>query len=368
MTPSGETANQNSTDSTDSSSRNKWITIGLIAFLVVAMAFASGAFYLTRNSSDITRLPALTAPTAPQAIKLYCPLDGTEVTDRATTLKRPVIVQVDNAPGARQPSGLSLADIVYEGMAEGEVTRFAAIYACRDAEVVGPVRSARLINIELTSEYDGLLANSGSSTGVTVALESRPDIPNIVHSNYPDAYWRVADRYAPHNLMTSTIDIRDGAVAAGHSGEAHLAGPVFKDDSPAPAISTISIPYSGIVDVSYQYEAATNNWLRFIGGEAHIDVLTDTQIAPKNVIIQYVNVSESDILEDAGGNYGLQFQLIGSGRIVMLRDGTAIEGQWSRATESEVTTYYDAEGNPLPLNRGQTFIQLVSPEFQATWG
>lgn len=348
--------------------KRKWITIGLIGLVVVSVAFAGVAFYITRGSVNITSISTLTAPTAPRAIKLYCPLDGTEVADRATTLKRPVIVQVDNAPDARQQSGLSQADIIYEAMAEGDVTRFAAIFACRDAEEVGPVRSARLINLELVPEYNALLANSGSSEGVTVELESRPDIPNIVHSNFPDAYWRVSDRFAPHNLMTSTTGIREAAVAAGHSGEARLKSLTFKEDTPAPAISSIAIPYSGIVDVSYRYDAATNSWPRFIGGTAHVDAATDAQIAPRNVIIQYVEVSESGIIEDAGGNYGLQFGLTGSGRIVMFRDGMAIEGTWLRKAETEITTYLDTDGKPLPLNRGLTFVQLVPVDFPATWG
>ena len=350
------------------SPRKKWITIGLIVLLVASIAFATAAFFLTRDTGELTPVSALNVPSAPKVIKLYCPLDGTEVADQAATVKRPVIVQVDNAPAARQQSGLSLADIVYEAMAEGEVTRFAAIYACHDAEVVGPVRSARLINLELVPEYDALLANSGSSEGVTIELEARPDIPNIVHSNYPDVYWRVDDRSAPHNLMTNTARVRDAAVTAGYSGEASLKSLAFKDDYPAPSVSSISIPYSGIVNVSYQYDAATNSWPRFINGEAHIDVLTGAQLSPKNVIIQYVNVSESGIVEDTGGNYGLQFQLAGSGRIVMFRDGMAVEGQWSRATARDVTTYYDAGGNPLPLNRGQTFIQLVPADLPVSWG
>jgi len=350
------------------SPRKKWLTIGLIALLAASIAFAVAAFIVTRDSMELTRVTTLTSPTAPKAIKLYCPLDGTEVEDRAATVRRPVIVQVDNAPAARQQSGLSQADIVYEAMAEGDVTRFAAIFACRDAEEVGPVRSARLVNLELVPEYDALLSNSGSSEGVTAELEARPDIPNIVHSNFPDVYWRVGDRFAPHNLMTSTTQVREAAVAAGYSGEAALRGPAFKDDSPAPAVSTISIPYSGIVNVSYQYDPATNSWKRFIGGEPHVDVLNGAQISPKNVVIQFVNTYESSIIEDAGGNYGLQFELTGSGRIVMFRDGAAIEGTWSRAAENEVTTYLDAAGKPLPLNRGQTFVQLVPLDFPATWG
>lgn len=350
--------------SSENSSSRRWIAIILIVILVAAAAFAGLAFYMANKGPDLAKTAGtFTGPVTPPPPEYRCPLDGTEATGFAATERRPVLVQVDNAPAARPQSGLSKADIVYEAMAEGDVTRFSAIFACREVDSVGPVRSARLIDLELVPEYTALLANSGSSMGTSDALEAAA-LPNINHPSYPDAYWRVDDRIAPHNMMTSTTGIRSAAESVGIPSTYKVTSLTFKDDSPAPSVTNIGVPYSGIVDVAYRYEPGTNSWLRSISGEPHMDSLTGTQIAPKNVIIQYVNISESEIEEDAGGNMGLDFNLQGTGRVQVFRDGQLIEGTWERTGLSSVTWYLDANGKPIPLNRGLTFVQLVPTDFQ----
>jgi len=167
--------------------------------------------------------------------------------------------------------------------------------------------------------------------------------------------------------MTSTAGIRNAAAGAGFEVTATLVPLTFKEDTPAPVISTISVPYSGIADVSYRYDPATNTWLRFIGNEPHMDANTGTQIAPKNVIIQFVEASESSIIEDEGGNHGMEYKLLGTGKALIFRDGQVIQGTWSRADRNQVTQYVDASGKVIPLNRGQTFVQVVPQGFQPSW-
>ncbi|MDO8735765.1 MAG: DUF3048 domain-containing protein, partial [Thermoleophilia bacterium] len=252
--------------SSDPSTSRRWIAIILIIILVAAAGFAGFAFYISSQGPDPARTAAgFTGPKPPPPPHYYCPLDGTEVPNRAAASKRPIVVQVDNAPPARNQAGLSKADIVYEAMAEGEVTRFSAVFACHEADVVGPVRSARLINFELVPEYSAILANSGASKGVSELLYETSSIPNIDDNAFHDAaFWRADDRVAPHNLMTSTASIRNAAAGAGFEVTASLVPLTFKEDTPAPVVNSISVPYSGIVDVTYRYDPATNSWLRFI--------------------------------------------------------------------------------------------------------
>lgn len=349
---------------------SRWITISLIALLIASAAFVGFAIYFTQfNGEKLKKLTGINGASVPPAPEFDCPLDGTKVADRAAASHRTVVVQVDNAPAARPQSGLSLADIVYEAMAEGDVTRFSAIFACREADPVGPVRSARLVNLEIVPQYNALLANSGSSQGVTAELAATPDIPNIAHPTFPDAFWRVGDRIAPHDMMTSTGAVRKVAEGAGFPVTAMLPSTLlFKDDAPSPSISTIGVPYSSIADVQYTYDAGSNGWLRNLQGEPHIDALTGKQLAPRNVIIQYVGISESSIEEDVGGNLGLIFNLTGSGRVQVFRDGQVYEGTWRRDARNSITSYLDAAGKPIPLNRGLTFIQLVPGDFQVNIG
>jgi len=356
--------------SSNQSPLRRWIPIALIIILVAAIGFAAFAFYITHKAPDQARSAnGFTGLNPPPPPKYNCPLDGTFVPNRAAASLRPIVVQVDNAPAARDQIGLSQADIVYEELAEGDVTRFSAIFACHEASVIGPVRSARLIDLELVPEYQALLANSGASDGTTAELEAAQDIPNINDNGYHDlAYWRVDDRAAPHNLMTSTTGIRNGAAQFGFTVTAQLQSLFFKDDTPAPAISTITIPYSSWANVNYKYDAALNAWLRFEGSEVSKDAGTGKQLAPKNVIIQFVPSQQSNIVEDVGGALGMQFQLTGSGRVLVFRDGQVIDGVWSRPNRNDVTQYYDAAKQPIPLNRGLTFVQIVDTSFQPGWG
>ncbi len=359
----------NKYSSKDSSPRRWIIIIILIVILVAAAGFAGYAWYTSQKNGDHTTfVDGFTGPKAPPALHYYCPLDGTEVPNRAAATVRPIVFQVDNAPAARNQAGLSKADIVYEAMAEGDVTRFSAVFACHEADVVGPIRSARLIDLELVPEYQALLSNSGSSEEVTAALEAAPDVPNINDNGFHDiAFWRADDRIAPHDLMSSTLGVRKAAASVDHGLTASLASLTFKEDSPAPAVNIISVPYSAVVDVGYTYDPASNGWLRFNGGAAHMDAETGRQLAPKNVIIQFVPSHESDIVEDAGGNRGVEYTLTGSGKALVFRDGQLIQGTWSRANRGDVTQYFDASNKPIALNRGLTFVQLVDTNFQASW-
>ena len=349
---------------TSNSGASRWITISLVALLLASAAFVAWAVYATRSNDEKAKQVAeIGGVSKIPGVKFNCPLDGTKVDDRAAAGRRPIVVQVDNAPPARPQVGLSRADIVYEAMAEGDVTRFSAIFACHESETVGPVRSSRLITLELAPEYSALLADSGGSEGVNAEL-TNSDIARITHPAFPDAFWRVDDRFAPHNLMTSTEAIRQAAAGADEPVTATLPSLSFKEDKPAPAVANIGITYSGSVDVGYRYDAGSNSWLRFLGGEPHIDALTGEQIRVKNVIIQYVDISESGIVEDVGGNVGLAFGLTGSGPVQIFRDGQQINGTWKREGRKQITSYADEAGKPIALNRGLTFIQVVPKDFQ----
>ncbi len=364
--------------SSSSSGFSQTTVIVLLALLLSgSLAFVGWAVYDSFKGDDV--VPVVTTaeeeeaeevvppPPPPPDPRYYCTLDGTAYDDRGPTRKRPIVIQVDNAPAARPQIGLGRADIVYEAMAEGQVTRFSAVFGCRDAETGGPVRSARLIDLELVPEYQALLADSGASIGVTNELAAAPDVPRINHGAYPAAYWRVGDRAAPHNLMTSTILLRQVAAEAGIPIEVEVGdGPAFKDDSPAPGnIRHIAVPYSPWAQVSYDYDPGSNSWLRSMQGKPHLDAETGRQLAAKNVIVQYVPSYDSNIIEDASGDRGLIFDLTGSGRVLVFRDGEVIGGTWSRPGSSAVTTYMDDAGRTIPLDRGPTWIQLVPTEFTA---
>ncbi|WP_166243990.1 DUF3048 domain-containing protein [Paenibacillus turpanensis] len=124
---------------------------------------------------------------------------------------RPVAVMVENSPAARPQSGLHQADVVYEVLAEGEITRFVAIYQSSPAERIGPVRSIRPYLVKLGDGHDALLVHAGWSPDA-MELMQRNKL-NHFDQVYGDDkyYWRDSSRKAPHNLYTSIAKIREGA-------------------------------------------------------------------------------------------------------------------------------------------------------------
>lgn len=293
---------------------------------------------------------------------VFCPLDGRQVKDESLVKRRPLVVKVENLSDARPQSGLDKADIIYEAMAEGGITRFAVVYLCQDVEEIGPVRSARLQDIDFVREFDGLFAHCGGSDAYMDA--SKAGMADMDEFTYEEAYWRSDERYAPHNLYTSTKRLREAAQKAGLEQETPLRGYLFKKGEPGKnkALS-IKIPYPAACDVQYTYDAKTNIYLRSVAGEPHTDKVTASQLAPKNVIIQYISYSYSDYGEEYGMGGRQMMELVGEGRAQIFLDGNLIEGRWTKAAASEPTIFTDAGGQEIKFNRGQIWISIVPESY-----
>jgi hypothetical protein len=128
------------------------------------------------------------APTLPPRPENENPLTGLSVADSAVLQRRPVHVRVGNDPGARPQVGLGAADLVYEEVVEWWVTRYTAVYLSQAPEMVAPIRSARLINTQLTRQYDAALINSGGSDGVRWELSQQP-VVNLDEYFWPQPYF-----------------------------------------------------------------------------------------------------------------------------------------------------------------------------------
>lgn len=136
----------------------------------------------------------------------------------------------------------------------------------------------------------------------------------------------------------------------------------FSSEPPAggtPA-SSLEIQYIG-TNVFWQYDPAGGHYLRWTDGQLHTDASTGAQVRAKNVVVLGAHHVETDILEDevGGGHYSIQIQVWGEGPVSIFRDGQRFEGHWERENESDMLTFYDEEGNILPLNVGNSFFQLV---------
>jgi hypothetical protein len=375
--------------------RLSWKAI-VIAALLVAVAtglgvFAvSGAGWFDRKEAVSTR-PAVIAKAPHQA---KCPLCGLPAADPIFIARRPVAVKIENDPAARPQAGLSNACVVYEEECEGSVTRFLAVYMCRDTDPVGPVRSARPADIEIAFPYNALFCHCGGGEPI-LALVRSSGLPDLDQQKWPGAFWRSSAKRAPHNLFSSTGRLRQagekeypyqGQAAApfkflsdweqarmeqARSDEIKKAQANQADPSPAYApamtvVRNVHIPYETFCAVDYAYDPGSGRFMRSVRGAPHIDGNTGGQVAADTVIVQYVMTTPSGFV-DVNGADTPNLGLIGSGRAQVFVRGRVIDANWSKPSRAAHTVFTDSLGKEIRVKPGTTWVELVPSTKQATF-
>jgi hypothetical protein len=280
---------------------------------------------------------------------------------------RPVAVRIDNSPLARPHSGLSDADIVYESPTEASVTRFLAIFQTTAPQVVGPVRSARLMDIDVIPLHDAVLAYSGASDGVAQRLWQAGLPLLMVEGNADAAGWRDNTRFAPHNLYTSVPRLRDVAEGFGWMREAENQsfqfGETDLDGRPGPSAA---VPYAAGY-VEFRYNAETDSYDRYVDGIPHRDLNNGEPVSPRNVIIMNAVFVTGDVAPNLRGEVSNNVILRGTGTAWVLRNGQLYEVEWHRSDAFEPFRFIDpASGETVPLAEGKTWICLVPQWMGAT--
>lgn len=303
-------------------------------------------------------LPALAPPLSPPAI--VCPLTG--VPAGAADLTRPAhAVKIDNAPKARPQVGMPQADVVYEELVEGGLTRFLVVLHCQNAPRLGPIRSARLVDPDLLVQYSPVLFGySGAAPPVLAKVRSTPGVINLVHGANGAAYQRSGSRPAPHNLYTSSDALLARPAAQGVKGPprtGYIFDPGLLAGSPGPSGSRVDLSYSRASSASYSYDTASKKYLRSQAGGPHKDE-SGAQLSATNVLIFKVPV------QIIGG--GAHIEVTGEGEATVLRAGQAVQGKWRRPSLGDQFTLVDASGKPISLAPGNIWINLVPSDRAVT--
>lgn len=282
------------------------------------------------------------------------------------TNRRPILIKVSNEAAVRPQTGLSQADVVVEGYAEGGILRLDALYLSNLPEKVGSVRSCRLIDLELPVIFDSGLLCSGTSDGTRRRIELSPaylDNRTMINNNgkFQGAngpLYRTKDAPVPHNLFGSAPRALNVLQERGKNQPSSFGSWQFDGAAPSggTAHSIVTLPYSS-GRVAWTYDSATGRWKRSMLGRPHTDRANGQQLSAANVVIVYVSHQLSDIREDSLGSRGIEIQLWGKGSIKVLRDGKLIDGEWSRP--GGVGLSFSANGQPIPLKPGNTWIELV---------
>lgn len=317
-------------------------------------------------------------PNAPRTEE--CLLDGVMHTKKAKdawTPRLPLAIMIENHSEARPQSGLSQADVVYEAVAEGGITRFMAIYLCNLGDFqIGPVRSARTYFLDWLSEYDGPYAHVGGANTPGPAdalgqiLTYKIKDLNQFGIGFP-TFWRDYQRLGhpvatEHTMYSTTKKLWDVAEKKGYSAASNpnwlskFVPWLFKDDKPGRNTKKIVVNFwegKGDYTVQWDLDVKCNCYKRKNGGEAHKDLNNDAQLSAKNVIVQFMQEGRAN--DGYEGNVHLLYTNKGNGKALIFMDGEVIEGTWSKPTRVARTKFQDSLGKEVELNRGPVWIEIV---------
>jgi hypothetical protein len=311
--------------------------------------------------------PSVSPAGAPPAFDaLTNPLSGERVDDRGLLSRRPILVRYGNDRAARPHAGISQAELVMEDLMEAWwITRLTAVFLQEEPERVGPVRSARPVNIEMTPAFDGVFAFSGASNGVWGLLNAS-GLDLIYDGRDGDLFYRSSSKSAPHNLYTSIVDIRERLAQRGIERPVTLRGFAFSEEPPAggaPA-GRVDVPLPPSSVVAWTWDPEAGAYRRWVQGQAYTDETTGEQIACENVIVIYARHWQTNIVEDVNGATAIGIALRGGQRAQIFRDGLLYEGYWWRQEQEMLFQFIDAAGNPLPLKPGHSWIQFVPTTYE----
>ncbi len=343
--------------------------------------------------------PGIIAPSTPESKRAAidvnapkteeCPLNGKMYTKAEKDIwqtRRPLGIMIENHQDSRPQSGLSKADVVYEAVAEGGITRFLTVFFCgasAEETQVGPVRSARIYYLDWVSEYGSspLYVHVGGANkpGQTDALGAIKkygwDLYNDINQfsvGFP-TFWRDYERLGhpvatEHTMYSTTDKLWEVAKARGLANK-DKDGKTWDDDfvpwkfqdgkpSAAPTALKISFPFwKGYEDykVTWEYDPSTNVYKRVNGGQAHVDFDNKEQLAANNVVVLFTR--EKGPVDEL---MHMLYDTIGSGKALVFQNGEAIDATWSKKSRAERTRFMTSQGKEISFVRGSIWIEVLN--------
>ncbi len=330
-----------------------------------------------------------------------CPLNGAMFTKEEREIwekRRPLLVMIENHKDSRPQSGLSAADVIYEAVAEGGITRFMAIFYCgavlpsERKYNLGPVRSARTYFLDWASEYSDYplyvhVGGAGLCSDATVDNRAKALCQIEKYGWKNREHWSDFDQFALSYKVCRREPERTGMSRATEhtmycdsealweeSAKRQLTGWSgdfrpwkFKNDaSDKGEITRISFSFwRGYkdYDVEWEYQPENNHYLRKNGGEQQIDFLNNEPLAAKVVIIQFAK--EIGPVDD---HKHLLYQNIGQGKALVFQDAKVISGKWQKKDRSSRTLFFDSKGKEIEFNRGTIWIEILPLDNKVDYG
>ncbi len=273
---------------------------------------------------------------------------------------RPFAVMIDNHSDAWPQAGLNQAYMVYEIIVEGGETRLMALFKGVDLDKIGPVRSARHYFIDYAMENDAIYVHFGQSPQAQSDIKKYDidDINGIAEDG--TTFWRVKDKYAPHNAVTSTEKLLESAKSKNYRTTSteesvlhYVTDEVNLEDGQV--ADTITIPHSDLQTVTYEYDKEKQVYVRYARGEEQTDWDTEEPVTTKNIIITFCN---NYTLSDSENKGRQGLKNIGTFDGYYITNGRAIQIQCIKNARDEKTIYQDMNGNEIQVNDGNTFVNI----------
>lgn len=267
---------------------------------------------------------------------------------------RIAMVIIENHSHARPQTGLDKADMVYEILAEGGITRFAAFYQSEYPESVGPVRSIRPYFLRLSEGFEALIVHAGWSPEAQsiIQKEKLPSINGLTWE--PKFFWRTKDRQAPHNMYTNFDNIKEATQKLKLKEVAKSPQFMFKsknEEAKGEAATEIEIKYNSSYRVGYHYDSEKEIYTRSINGKTHDDAITKEALSTTNLLVV---LTKHKVLDSEGR---LSIDITSGGKGYIFQRGKVQEITWKN--EDGIIQPY-LNGTQLSLYPGKTWINIVT--------
>ena len=332
------------------------------ALAVGALATAMGG--CSSDAKPKAAPSTTTTATATQtAVPTPSPTPTVPVTNPLTGVGAPPIgpviaVKMDDTEAGRPSLGLEKADVIYIEEAEGGLSRMVAVFASAKPNVRA-VRSVRSSDPELLGQYGRITLVATGGGGNSLQDMDRSSLHSTIFDRGQVGFSRDRSRPAPYNVVSDLARVSASIKADG----VRNVGFTWAADDPrlagARSAATVSTRV-GSTGVGFVWDAKLARYVRTVGGQ-RIVTASGAPVAKPNVLVQFCQVNADYSDTDVNGNPSMFTKSIGSGRVVLFRDGKRIEGKWSRPSIGAPTTFTDAAGKPLLLAPGGTFVALVRP-------
>lgn len=333
-------------------SKNQKIILGIASVLLLALISFTVWWFVLKPKPTPPEPQTVVEPVVEEK-PILSNMTGLPVPEEVN--KRNVTgVMIENSPDARPQAGLIDADVVYEAVAEGGITRFLALFHDDEPKYVGPIRSARPYYLHWALPFNAGLAHVGGSPEALVLIK-RWKVRDLDQFHNPGAYGRVSSRYAPHNMYSGIDRLNAVEKEKKFKPDNFIAFERKESKGEAPSqikAGQINLTLSGpLYNTEFKFNKKENKYMRSQAGKKHLDDKTGKQIQP-DVLIAIITTKGQN------GQY-TTYRTTGTGSAYIFQDGQIIKGQWKKKNRNSQYVFTTKSGTPLQLNPGKVWITVV---------